>query len=194
MQKLGLYMIGFLEGLALMVFQLILSRILAAGFGTTLNVWAVIISATLLGLGMGYLYGSKLSKKPENLLFQLKIYWGIAFLLLLFLIFIEKFILQISLNLPGISAILLFALFGITPISFLMGTITPMIVTRLEKYEKTNLGAISGKLYANSTFGGIVGTFLFGLVLIPEHGLWISSIVLSVLVGISYLTLFFYEN
>ena len=194
MQKIGWYVIGFIEGLSLMAFQLILSRILAAGFGTTLNVWAVIISATLTGLGLGYFYGGKLASRPDRILSNLKLYWGIAFLLLVFLIFIEKSILQLSLNLPGISGIILFAIIGIVPVSFLMGTVTPMIISRLEKQDEKMDGSVSGKLYANSTLGGIVGTFLFGLVLIPEHGLWMSSVILSVLTGISYLTLYLYKN
>lgn len=194
MQKFGWYIISFIEGLLLMAFQLIISRILAAGFGTTLNVWAFILSAVLLGLGFGYFYGGKIASNHSRSLKILKINLGFIFMLFLILPYFEKFILDISMNIPGVSGLIFFSVFGIFPISFLLGMVTPIIISKVDNSNNKRNGSIAGKLYANSTLGGILGTFLFGLILIPEQGIWISCLILSLLAGTSFILSLLYKN
>ena len=70
-------------------------------------------------------------------------------------------------------SIILFA-----PASFLLGMVSPYAVRlRIKDVEKA--GGTSGNLYAVSTFGSIVGTFLAGFYLIPYFGTFFSLILLS---------------
>ncbi|MDP3771032.1 MAG: fused MFS/spermidine synthase [bacterium] len=62
------------------------------------------------------------------------------------------------------SVVILFAL----PI-FLLGMVSPFLV-KLATIGRSDAGAIAGKLYAISTIGSLVGTFLPTLVLLPTIG------------------------
>lgn len=58
--------ISFLEGAAVMITEIGAGKIVAPYFGTSIQVWAIILSSTLLGLALGYFAGGYLTKKQSN--------------------------------------------------------------------------------------------------------------------------------
>lgn len=173
------YVIGFVEGASLMAFQLLTSRILAGAYGSTIDVWAVLLSFTLLGLAFGYFYGGRISQKDEKgILFYLL---TASFVLILILPWFQKFMLFVGLNLPDITGLFLFGLLAVAPVTFLFGVITPVLIKSITNADTSFL---AGKLYAVSTIGGVLGTFAFGLYFIPFHGVMKSSFLCSFFLGL----------
>ena len=80
-------------------------------------------------------------------------------------------------------SIILFA-----PASFLLGMVAPYAV-RLRMKDVFKAGAASGNLYAISTLGSIVGTFLAGFYLIPRFGSFFSLFFLSFILALTALFL-----
>ena len=190
MKYLHFYFIAFIEGASLMSFQLLISRIIANSYGVTLVVWSIIISTTLLGLAAGYFFGGYFtsSNKKKIILF---ISLLISALLAYFIPLIGKLTVINFMSLSNPLGIILFSFCMIMPIVFLFGTITPLLIDRIsEQPQILHKAKVAGKIYAVSTIGGIVGTFLWGLYFIPYCGIEISSIIMtSVLVIATILAL-----
>ena len=55
--------VSFIEGGALMAYEIISSRIYTPHFGGTVYVWTSILTITLLGLALGYRHGDKKNKE-----------------------------------------------------------------------------------------------------------------------------------
>ena len=153
-----------------MIYEIIGSRLLAPYIGTSLYVWTSIIGVILAALSLGYWLGGKTAdKKPD-----IKILASIIFLAggaiaatIFFKDLILAFISQIQIILEIKSVIAALILFA--PASVLLGFVTPYAVKlKLSTLEET--GKTVGSLYALSTVGSIVGTFLAGFFLIPFVG------------------------
>ena len=130
----------------------------------------VLIGVILAALSLGYWLGGKTAdKKPD-----IKILASVIFLAggavgvtiffkdaILSFIGISPLILEIK---SVLAALLLFA-----PASVLLGFVTPYAV-KLKMSDLADAGKTVGRLYALSTVGSILGTFLAGFFLIPFVG------------------------
>lgn len=65
----------------------------------------------------------------------------------------------------------------------LLGTASPFAI-RLAATDSRNLGRVSGRIYAISTIGSFIGTFLPVLVLIPLIGTYKTFLVIAVVLGL----------
>ncbi len=171
-----------------MILELVASRVLSPYFGNSNIVWTSIIGIILLSGSIGNYLGGKIADKggiKENL----KIILGLSAIFILaipliqkeVILFIEKYISNIK-----IGAILATTVLFLIP-SIFIGLITPMIL-KLKLDNLENAGKISGRLYAISTLGGILGTFLGGFLLIPNIGsvyiLFVLAIIMLILIPI----------
>jgi len=169
-----LIVLVFVAGACSLAVELSASRLLAPYFGTSLFVWANLIGLILLYLTIGYYLGGRIADRyprPE-LLYTLTI---IAAFLISIIPFLSKPILQWSQSSFAtysvgvfygslISVILLFAVPMI-----LLGCVSPFAIRlRIQRLGKS--GRTAGQLYAISTAGSILGTFLPVLYLIPTIG------------------------
>ncbi|MBL7917222.1 MAG: fused MFS/spermidine synthase [Bacteroidia bacterium] len=103
--------------------------------------------------------------------------------------FIAQFVLPLLSYLNFNIAVILSAVLLIFSPIFLLGCTSPLFI-RLNAATLDTVGLISGKVYAISTFGGIVSTFLCGFFLIPELGLKNTLLIFSILLFVSgFLTL-----
>ncbi len=168
------YLLVFTAGMVSLGAELSASRLLDPFFGNSIIIWAVLIGMVLIYLTVGYRIGGRLAdRRPEPaLLYQLTA-WA-AFLIGL-VPFISRPILNwaaqgfASLN-AGILVGSLFsviALFAV-PVT-LLGCVSPFAI-RLAVRDVSSAGNVAGSLYALSTLGSILGTFLPVLVLIPNIG------------------------
>lgn len=166
----------FITGMVVMILEMVGARVLAPHFGNSIFVWTSIIGIILASLSFGYYYGGRLSDKhPKyNFFGAVILLAGVAvFLTVLF----KDFYLE-GMQLLGIkwgsvlASIIIFA-----PASILLGMVSPF-AARLKIKELQTSGATVGYLYALSTLGSILGTFLAGFYLISWLG---NSLILAIL-------------
>jgi len=166
--KIVLYVVVFIGGAVVMVLELVATRIIAPYLGASSIVWTSLIGVILAGLSVGYFVGGKIADKKAT-------YKGLALIfiiagLLVILILYFKPILGLIAKIENLQAgALLASLILFTPATIALGTIAPYAV-RLRIESLQNSGNIVGKLYALSTVGSIVGTFLGGFFLISYFG------------------------
>ena len=159
----------FISGGVVMAFEIVGSRVMAPTFGSSTIVWTALIGIILGALSLGYWIGGVLSdRKPrvQNLgLILLGAGLSIALMAL-----IKDPVLTWAALAPNFhvgvmsAATILFA-----PASFVLGMVSPY-AARLAMVSIEGSGKIIGNLYAFSTLGSIVGTFLAGFVLLPVLG------------------------
>lgn len=165
-----LEIVVFICGAAIMIFELVGSRIVAPYFGTSLFVWTSLIGVILGSLSLGYWLGGKLAdKKPNPTVFALLIFLAACSLLLVGY-FKDAILLLFEKNFYNLKwGSLLSSLILFTVPSVLLGTISPF-AAKLRLQDLNSSGSTIGRLYAISTIGSIFGTFFAGFFLIPFLG------------------------
>lgn len=151
-----------------MILELIGSRILAPTLGTSIFVWTSLIGIILGAMSLGYYLGGKFADKNPNLKFFSTIILA-AGIFVFFIIIAKNSVLGLSsyLGIKNGSIFAAAALFAFP--ALLLGAVSPYAV-RLAMKNVENSGNTVGNLYAVSTLGSIVGTFLAGFLLIPSFG------------------------
>lgn len=169
--KYNLELTVFICGAVGMVLELVGARVLSPYAGSSLSTWTALIGVILGSLSLGYFLGGKIADKHQN-------YSVLAFIVLIAgsligfsALFKNSFLELLSsgfhLEIRIFSVISSFILFGLPSIA--LGIISPY-AARLKIKQVSSSGATVGNLYAISTFGSILGTFLGGFFLIPAMG------------------------
>jgi spermidine synthase len=164
----------FTGGIGTLATEIAASRLLAPYFGSSTVVWANIIGLTLLYLSAGYWLGGKWAdRRPEP-----RVLGRIVLVAALFIAatpFIARPVLDLALE--GFDAVSVGAVVGsffaalaifAVPVT-LLGAVSPFAI-RLALDDVREAGAVAGRLYALSTVGSILGTFLSAIVTIPLVG------------------------
>ncbi len=178
-----LYLAVFTSGMTTLAVEMTASRLLGSFFGTSNLVWANVIGLMLLYLTVGYFIGGRLAdRNPRPALFYQILLWG-AFLSALVPMVARPVLATAANALSGIEAgltlgafVSVLALFAV-PIT-LLGTISPFAI-RLAVTDIEGAGKTSGRIYAISTLGSLVGTFLPVLFIIPELGTFATFLLFS---------------
>ncbi len=162
-------LIAFLCGAAIMVIELVGSRVIAPYLGTSTFVWTSIIGVILASLSIGYWLGGRVADKyADN-----RIVAYIIFIAALFVMWtaigqdITGYIFSFTHNIrisTVFASVILFV-----PSTIALGMVSPMLAKLRIAHLETS-GAAIGNLYAISTVGSIVGTFLGGFFLISYMG------------------------
>ena len=178
-----LYITVFVSGLASLAVEFAASRLLENYFGSSNIVWACIVGLILIYLTAGYFVGGNWAdRSPKySTLYQILAWASLAVGLIPL---VSRPILRLAAN--AFDALELGVLFGsfsavmvllIIPIT-LIGTASPFAI-RLAITDAAQAGKISGRIYAISTLGSFIGTFLPTLVLIPTVGTYRTFLVIS---------------
>lgn len=159
----------FVTGVAVLIIEIVATRILSPYYGNTIYTTSAVIGTILAALSLGYWLGGKLADKhPDFLLFYL-----IIFASGLITIATHPWAKQTMANLdnvlplsigPLIASILIFFIPG-----FLFGTLSPFAV-KLHQTSNDQAGKKSGEVFFWSTFGSILGSISSGFILIPHFG------------------------
>jgi len=164
----------FTAGMVTLALEISASRLLGNVFGTSNLVWANIIGLILLYLTVGYFVGGRWAdRSPLPTTFYGLLAWA-AFLsgviplvarpvLLAAVGAVERLDAAIMVG-SFLSVLILFSL----PV-VLLGCVSPFAI-RLAIRDPQHAGQVSGRMYAISTLGAILGTFLPVLWLIPAVG------------------------
>ncbi len=164
----------FISGMTTLAAELAAGRLIGNVFGTSNIVWASIIGLILIYLTLGYFIGGKWADANPTLAAMYRVLaWG-AFTLGL-VPYIASPVLRaaatafdsLQVGILGASFVAVLILF-IIPIT-LLGTISPYAI-RLTVDDTSRAGQTSGQIYAISTLGSFIGTFLPTLVTIPAIG------------------------
>lgn len=175
----------FISGLVSLAVEFAASRLLGNYFGTSNLVWASIVGLILIYLTLGYFIGgSWADRSPKyETLFKILAWAALAVGLIPI---VSRPILRLASQ--AFDTLALGALFGsftvvmvlfIIPVT-LLGTASPFAI-RLSIDDTQSAGKTSGRIYAISTLGSFVGTFLPVLVLVPTLGTYRTFLVLAVL-------------
>ena len=166
---------AFLSGAAVMVVEMTAVRVLQPFFGSTNYVWTNVIATVLAALSLGYWLGGRLAEKrpvPST-------YFGVLAVGGLLVVASVPLATPFSTWLqPGkadlegvvgvlvrgslVATIVLFA-----PAMAVLGAVSPIAIKLL---SEAGAGRAAGRVFAVSTLGSLVGTYLPTLWLIPERG------------------------
>jgi len=186
--RLPIYIVSFLEGGVLMGFEILSSKIYTPYLGSSIYVWTSILSVTLAGLAAGYHLGGKWAENdPQKKLMRSLVFAGI-FLTLINLIAptILTGLLSIDVKTASFLGGLMILFLPVTA----LGTVSPLLVSILNQRGEP-MGNATGMIYGIGTFGGILILLLTTFLLIPELGVNISTWIMSGLVLIASLIVFF---
>ena len=170
----SLYSLVFLAGVGTLATEIAASRLLAPYFGNSTVVWANVIGLVLASLSLGYWLGGKLADRRPDPRVLGGVVAGAAVLVALTPFVARPFL---DLTVEGLDEVstgaAIGSFFGVlilfAPPVVLLGMVAPFAIRLgLERIESA--GAVAGRLYAVSTIGSLVGTFLSALVAIPLIG------------------------
>jgi spermidine synthase len=169
-----LAVVVFTGGAGTLATEIAASRLLAPYFGSSTIVWANIIGLILVYLSVGYWLGGKLAdRRPDPRVLGVIVL--VAALAIVVTPFVARPILDLAvegLDAAAVGAVVgsffaALALFAV-PVT-LLGTVSPFAI-RLAIDDVGEAGTVAGRLYALSTVGSILGTFLSAIVTIPLVG------------------------
>jgi len=173
-QRRYLYLLVFTSGMTTLALELTASRLLGNVFGTSNIVWANVIGLMLVYLSVGYTLGGRLADRSPRLETLCKLVaWG-AFLSALIPLVARPILQGAAAAFASLEAALAAGSFAAVLILFsvpvtLLGMTSPFAI-RLAVTDLADSGRVAGRIYALSTMGSIVGTFLPVLYTIPEWG------------------------
>ena len=163
----------FVAGMVSLGVEIAASRLLGNVFGTSNLVWANIIGLILLYLTVGYFIGGRWAdKSPHEKTFYQIVCWAaftvglIPFFARPILLFAAQGVERLNAPVAGGSFLATLLLF-IVPVTLLASRRLPFVFRRTTSIKSATL---PGRIYAISTLGSLVGTFLPVLVLIPTLG------------------------
>ncbi|MEW5828003.1 MAG: fused MFS/spermidine synthase [Chloroflexota bacterium] len=179
-----LYFTVFVSGMTTLAVELSASRLLGNVFGTSNLVWAAIIGLILIYLTLGYFLGGRWAdRSPAAATMYGILAWG-AFTVGIVPYVARPVLLAAANAFDGLevgvmlgSFVAVLVLFSI-PIT-LLGMVSPFAI-RLSLEDPARAGNVSGNIYAISTLGSFIGTFLPVLVLTPTIGTTRTFLVFSV--------------
>lgn len=182
-----LYLVFFLSGFAALLYQILWQRALFSIYGTNVESVTVVVTAFMLGLGIGSLAGGWLSRQSRWPLPVLFAFAEIGIGLFgLFSLALFEMVGAWTLNwsLPAVGGITLLLVFVPT---LLMGGTLPLLVAHFVRVTG-NVGRSVGGLYFINTFGSAVGSLaavLFILGALGMTGAVRFAAVLNLLIGLS---------
>jgi predicted membrane-bound spermidine synthase len=181
----------FTSGIPALVYQLAWQRVLFRLFGVNMESVTIVVTAFMLGLGIGSLIGSWLADRrfsPLLLIAIIEMAVGLFGVLSLQLFAVLEPLVR-DLTLPGQVIAALGLLFLPTA---LMGMTLPLLAGHFIA-RSANVGLSTGSLYYTNTMGAVVGCIVAALALFPwlglQHSVWIAAAI-NIAIGIAALTAF----
>lgn len=187
-----LYFTIFVAGMGSLAIEMAASRLLSNVYGTSNLVWAAIIGLILIYLAVGNFVGGKWADKSphKKTFFTVLLFAGLSTAVVPF---IAQPILRAAANAFDhlqigmiIGAFISIMILMVIPI-ILLGMVSPFsirIIADEQEMQTDELGRLSGKIYAISTGGSFLGTFLPGLLLIPTLGTYQTFVLLGGLLAL----------
>lgn len=169
-----LYATVFAGGMTTLAVEFTTSRMLQTVYGTSNIVWANVIGLVLLFLTLGYFLGGWLAdRRPSPRLFYSIVtfagFSSVFFLLLASVILRSAASALAAVNAGALVSSLVAVIITLAIPITLLGCLSPFAI-RLAVRDVGEAGRISGLIYAISTWGSLLGTYLPVLLVIPLAG------------------------
>lgn len=169
-----LYLTVVIAGMSTLAIEFTASRMLQTVYGTSNLVWANVIGLVLLALSAGYFIGGRLAdRNPQPQTFYvLVVAAGLAavvFLLVTSVVLRGAASALAAVEVGAVAGSLLLVIATLVVPVTLLGCLSPYAV-RLAMTDVAHAGRVSGRVYAFSTVGSLLGTYLPVLVTIPLAG------------------------
>ncbi|NGX96659.1 MAG: spermine synthase [Candidatus Afipia apatlaquensis] len=192
-----IYLTSFFCGMTDMAIELSASRFLAPTFGTSSIIWTIIIGIIMISMSIGNVIGGRLADKQDNLDKLYSFIWIAAVwiavipligkYIVIFVVFVLMMILPSNLLTIG-STICCLVIFSL-PLTIL-GMASPYLV-KMGVNNLENSGKTTGEIYALSTIGSIIGTFIPTFLTIPIIGTSKTFLVFSLILNLICFYYFF---
>lgn len=184
-KNLFIYITSFLCGMTVMGVELSATRLLAPYFGTSSIVYTVVIGLIMISMSIGNVLGGRSADKHNDLGRLFSLLWVVA-LWVAVIPLLGKYVITLvtvlmMYVLPGnllvagsvVSCLLVFS----APL-LILGMVSPYLV-KLGVRDMENSGRTTGEIYAASTIGSIIGTFIPTFLTIPYIGTMKSFLVFA---------------
>jgi spermidine synthase len=185
----GLELIVFAVGVATLGAEIAAARLLAPFFGASTIVWANTIATVLVALSVGYWLGGLIGDRHPTRGALARWVLG-ASLLVAVVPLVARPFLRVSVAAfdsidIGAAAGSLIGVLGLVAVPILvLGAVAPWAIRlRVERVE--DAGRTAGRLYALSTVGSLLGTFLAALLAIPLIGTQRTFIACALLLAVT---------
>jgi len=167
--RLAVFFVFFLSGFAALVYQVVWQRSLFSIYGINLESVTVIVTAFMLGLGLGSLAGGALSKEPRRpvLLLFAAVEASIGAFGLVSLPLFHR-VGEATLSLPPLATAGVTFLLVLAP-TLLMGSTLPLLTAHLVR-RSGNVGKSVGALYFVNTLGSALASVAAVALLLPRLG------------------------
>jgi len=177
-----LFIVSFVEGGAVMAVELVGAKIVGPFYGNSLYVWAAVLGLTLGGLTAGYFLGGALSKSYpcKRTLYVIML---VSAVLVGLMPWTANLIMEATLGLELRAGITLSCLVFLFPPLACFGMVSPLIV-RLVTTHDSKVGHAAGTVYAISTVGGILATYIIAFYAIPAVGMRESLFAAAILLAL----------
>jgi len=174
-------LVKFVSGVTTLAAELAAARLIAPAFGASTVVWANTIAIALAALAIGYWLGGRLADRHPNERAMAR--GGAAGALMVVLIPLVAIpLLAVTEDIGEFGGSFLAQLVLVAPPLVVLGALTPWAI-RLRVNSVAAAGDTTGRLYALSTAGGLVGNFAAALALIPLVGTTWTFIIAAALLA-----------
>jgi len=182
----------FIAGMSTLAIEFTASRLLQTVYGTSNIVWANVIGLVLMSLTAGYFIGGRLADRhPRAAVFYglvtLAGFCAVFFLLLTGAVLRGAASALAVMNVSALAGSLALVILALVVPVTLLGCLSPFAI-RLAVRDVAEAGRISGRIYAISTLGSLLGTYLPVLIVIPLAGSRLTAVLfgsLLLLVGLA---------
>jgi hypothetical protein len=163
----ALYLTSIICGFCLMALEILGGRLLFPSFGSSIDVWAAIISVFILSLSVGYVIGGRIADRART---NRALGWTIVAAAACYLL-LPTYALRgcdaIFEVAPGRGGMLAAGLVLFLVPSFLLGSISPMLV-KLVFTSADRVGRTTGTLYAVGSVGNVLGVLITDYLLLER--------------------------
>jgi hypothetical protein len=181
------YLIIFLEGGALLSYELMAAKMYTPHVGSTLYVWTSILTLTLISLAISYRLSQYFIDRKHWKILPISLL--IAGLYILLLVFTRNEILTLTYRMELKAASIFTGIVLLFLPILCMGITSPMISAKLTSLEENadnqRAGNSAGIIYGIGTLSGVLLTLLCLFVLMPRIGVNFVIVILAFMLIIS---------
>lgn len=187
------YIIVFLEGGALLSYEIMAAKMYTPHVGATLYVWTSILTLTLVALALSYRLSQNIIQKKNWKFLPLSLLISGVYLILV--VFTRNEVLPATYTMEIRSAAIFTGFVLLLLPVFCMGLTSPMIsawLTENHSNNKQKSGNFAGLVYGIGTLSGVLFTLLSLFIFMPNFGVNSTILLLAILLLIASLLSYFF--